>query len=327
MFRRQIIRRRPTRRTRYTAAAKYAMAKKVIPYVGKMYRTIANSYNKPSRFTVSKSRGKQTRRVENTLRNFSGRKYQGYTGDCLVPQSKPAGTQPISYLWLNAGRDITALGGSYVNYTPMNLFSFPQGDTNDERIGDYMFLSKSKIKFEIQTLPLSTIGSAEGLQPVIQFRFMVIKANRKYDSLGTYNDPGDSLFLDTQNNNYGYGLPGGASTSTTFLNFSQPINKRDWIVYCDKRFKLSAPTLINQPFSGDQTNNAFPKYNTKKYVEVNLPVHKKVHFDNDTDCPDNLDTQWLVVVQAVHGSYCTSNTIAPNNWRMNVVGSTSAFDN
>ncbi len=322
------FRRRPRTRRPMTAKQKFYMAKKLIPTVGKAVRYIHNKYAKPSRLAVSKSRARQTRTVEKVLRNFSGSKYQGYTGDCLVPQAKPAGTQPLNYIFLNAGKDITALGGSYANFTPMNLFTFPQGETSNERIGDYMFIRHSKLKFEIQALSQQLVtGSPEGAQPVIQFRFMVVKSNRKFDSLGDNKDPGDSLFLTTLNNEFGYGIPGGVSTSTDFANMSSPINKRDWIVYCDKRFKLSAPVLGDDPIGSERTNNAYPKYNTKKYIEVNLPVSKKTHFDNNTDTPDNLDTQWLVICQAIHGSYCDPSTAAPRNWRMNVLGTTSVYDN
>ncbi len=318
---------RPRRnRSRITTAAKFNFAKKLISAGGKAYRSYKSRYNTPSRLRVSRTRNRQTTKMTSMMRNVSGSKYQGYSGDCLVPKAKPAGTQPINYIFMNTGKDLTAVGGSLANYVPQNLFSFPQGIGNDQRLGDYMFLRNTHLKFEIQTLPYRSNDEPDGQQPIIQYRFMIVKSNRKYDSLGVFDDPGNSLFLDTQNDAFGYGLPGGTSTSSTFLNFGAPINKRDWLVYCDKRFKLSAPSVLSI-----DRQNSFPKYNTKKYISINLPSNKKSHFKNsptdELNVPNNFDTQWLVIVQAVHGSYCTTDTSVPKNWTMNVTGTTSAYDN
>ena len=257
-YRNPARRRRPARRP-MTPGQKFKYAKKIIPMAGRIYRSITT---RPSRNVAPVQRSRQTRKVENVLRNFSGSKFQGYSGDCLVPKNKPAGSQPIKYQFLNAGKDLTSLGGSLVNYTPMNLFQFPPGDGNDQRVGSYMYIRHTKLKMEIQALPMEVIGDIDGQQPVIQFRVMVVKSNRKYNSLGEFSDPGNSLFLDTQNESFGYGMPGGTSTSSTFLNFSAPINKRDWIVYKDQRFKLSAPSLGSEAFGSDRIQSAYPKYNT-----------------------------------------------------------------
>ncbi len=320
----QRYRARRPRRFRLSANQKYSMAKSAIGYAGKLYKTFRKG-KPPSRLRVSQSRTLQTKRMTNLMKNVSGSKYQGHSSDCLPLIPKPAGTQPINYIFMNTGKTLTASGGSLVNYVPMNLFKFPQGTGNDERLGDYMYLRNTHIKFEIQALPTT----ASVTQPVIQFRFLVVKANRKYNEYGVLQDPGNTLFLDTQNDAFGYGIPGGTSTSSNFLNFSAPINKRDWLVYCDKRFKLSAPSAVGTTLP--TTQNAFEKYNTKKYVSINLASNKKTHFINsataNNNVPDNFDSQWFVIVQAIHGSYCADNTTSPRNWTMNVVGTTSAFDN
>lgn len=301
-------------------------ARKLVNAVKSSYKSY--SKYKPSRNRVSKTRTKQTRKTEQVLKNFAGSKYSGTIRDCDKPKPKPSGSQPISYHWYNSGKDISSVGGSYVNYSPLDLFNFPQGDSSTQRIGDYMYIRHSKIKLEIQALPIEATGELRGQQPVLQFRVMVIKSNRKYNSLGDSNDPGKSLYLDTTNGQFGYGVQGTASTNTTFENFSQPINKRDWLVYKDQRFKLSAPAVGSIPLGNvaGRDNTAYPKYNTKKYMSITLPVSKKTHFD-DKGRPDNLDTQWLIIVQCTHGSYCTEGTKAPENYAINLLGTTSAYDN
>ena len=320
---RRNVRRQP--RKKGWTKGQMAMAKAAVNTAGRMYRAFQGRKTQvsavPSRYRASPARGKQTLYLERALRNFAGRKYQGYTGDCLMPVSKPAGTQPISYHFYNSGKQ---LGANLPEYNPMNLFKFAKGDANDERVGNYMTISKSHIKMEIQTLPLDSVNVLG--QPVIQFRLMVIKANRKFNSLGSSPDPGESLFLNTQNEQFGY----DGTTATTFLNFAQPINKRKWLVYRDQRFKLSCPSETLDSTASERVQGSFPKYNTKKYIEFDLPVHKKCHFVDSEDefenVPENLDSQWLIILQAANGSYCTVGTTAPRNYAVNMLGTTSAYD-
>lgn len=290
----------------------------------KLTRVVSRS-NKPERLRVSKSRSRQTYNVERTLRNFSGCKYQGVNKDCLAPVPKPGGSQPISYLFLNAGREIP----SQSEFSPLNLFQFPLGDDATSRVGSYMYIRKSHIKMEIQALPLIQIaGGINALQSTLQFRLIVVKQNSKYNSLGQEQICGDTLFLNTQNEEFGY----NGTTATTFLNMSQPINKRKWLVYRDQRFILSPPSQESRELGTEiAINTATPKYNTKKYISFDLPVHKKCHFiDSDTsvdNVPDNLDTQWLMILQCVNGSYCQTGSDAPRNFAVNLLGTTSAYDN
>lgn len=333
----RLVRRRPMRRRPMSARTKFAIAKSIIPRVGRAYRYITNRYSKstiPSRTRVSTRRYIQTKNVERVLKNFSGSKYQGYNADCVRPSPKPSGTQPISYHFFNTGAPLTNMP----EFNSMNLFNFPQGDGNTQRVGDYMFIRHSKIKMEVQALPQIYIaGGVQALQSVLQFRLMVVKSNQKYNPCFSQETrAGDSLFLNTQNEEFGYGISGVTSTATTFLNFAQPINKRKWLVYRDQRFKLSPPAQESVASGATAAiNTATPKYNTKKYIEFTLPVSKKTHFtqyeEGDPavtyDVPDNLDTQWLIILQCTNGSYCNAGTERPENYAVNMLGTTSAYDN
>lgn len=285
--------------------------------------------NKPSRLVVSASRAEIDKAVSKKYNSLTGNKFQGYSLECGQPSQKPAGDQPISYFFFNAGEQLDQPANSV--FTPMNLFSFPKGDNNNERTGDYMFLKKSHLKMEIQMLPTNSSVSLQGLQSTTQFRFMIVKANRKYNKLGVSPIAGSSLFLTTENDQFGFGIAGQPSTASTFSNMSQPINKRKWIVYKDTKFTLSTPaqqftdTSIPDSVTSIDTSNS--KYPVKKLLKIDLPIYKKTHFDSESTVPDSVDTQWLLVIQACPTNYCTEGVQAPRNIRLNILGTTSASDN
>lgn len=280
----------------------------------------------PSRARVSTKRMTAAKSVSKALANFSENKFQGAVVNCSLPVPKPTGTQPISYHFFNAGNQLT--GNMATEFAtpqgPLNLFTFEQGDDNDQRTGNYMYVKKSHMKLEIQMLPSVGITPNPGLNSTVDFRLIVVKANRKYNELGNSPDAGNSLFINTQNQDFGY----DSTVANTFLHMSQPINKRKWLVYRDQKFTLSPPaTESASGVPGEVTNAAFSKYPVKKMVSFNLPVWKKTHFNNTTFVPDNLDTQWLMILQACPTSYCADGVTAPRNYRLNILGTTSCADN
>jgi len=215
-------------------------------------------------------------------------------------------------------------------FTPMNLYEFPKGDNATERNGDYMFLKKSHLKIEIQMLPFRSSDLLIAGSSTTAFRVMIVKANRKYNKLGNSPIAGQSLFLTTENDQFGFGVPGGTSTASTFANMRQPINKRKWLVYKDVHFTLSTPSQEYQdtsiPADVQAINAANPKYPVNKLMNIDLPIYKKTHWDPDEVTPDNVDTQWLLVIQAVRTNYCNPGIQAPRNININILGTTSASD-
>lgn len=284
---------------------------------------------KASRLMVSRSRAALNKTIAKHINNMTENKFQGYSLECAQPVAKPAGNQPISYFFYNSGNTLTQPGNSIFN--PMNLFEFPKGDDSGNRNGDYMFLKKAHLKLELQMLPISTTVPEQGFQSTTQFRLMIVKANRKYNRLGESPVAGQSLFLTSENDQFGFGLAGSPSTASTFANMSQPINKRKWLVYKDIRFTLSTPSQqfldTSIPDIVQGINTANEKYPVKKYVSCDLPIFKKTHFDPDSTVPDSVDTQWLLIIAACPTNYCTADVAAPRNIRLNILGTTSASDN
>jgi len=277
--------------------------------------------SKPSRLRVSSTRTYVDRAIVKALSNVSETKYSAFTEYCITPAAKPAGTQPMTYVFRNAGGTLTQSANSM--FAPMDLYNFPKGDGSTERNGDYMFIKKSHMKLEVQMLP--TTGDT--LNSTTEFRLMIVKANRKYNKLGSSPTPANSLFLTSINDEFGFGVPGGTSTADVFANMQQPIDKRKWLVYRDMRFTLSTPAQETTDPGQVGFNSANNKYSVKKFITADLPIFKKCHFPSDSDVPDNVDTQFLLIIQAVRSNYCQPDVESPRNWACNVMATTSATDN
>jgi len=268
----------------------------------------------PSRLRVSRKRTALTTAVSKALSDNAENKFRGFEIECKPPVSIPSGIQPISYHFFNTGKSLAA---ALPEYNALDMFKFNQGDGESERIGNSMYIKNGYMTMNIQTLPFTEFGTISGDQPLIEFRLMLVKANRKYNPLGEFPDPGKQLFLTPGNNSFGY------DDSQATHNFKlQPINKRKWLVYKDQRFTLSYPVVdqrdvLPQP-NIFRTNNAYSKYPTTKTIRMKLPVMKKTHFNPTTSHPDNLDTQWLLCLQAMHPSFCTPSSRRPENYVVNM---------
>jgi len=292
-------------------------------------RTIQSYWRrkKASRNMVSRSRTTVTKAVSKALANYGENKYKGYSDYCKTPVPKPSGTQPISYVFYNTSNDISSSIPEFT--TPMNLFNYQQGDDGNDRNGNYMYIRGSTLNFEIQMIPTAgETSDPPSAQPQVDFRVMLVKANQKYTAFTRFRNPSISLFLDNENKEFGYEIP----TASVFEYMRLPINKKNWIVYRDSRFTLNTPVLEASATGLPNSihNNALSTKNTKKSFRCKLPVWKKTHFNNspqaNLNIPDDLDTQWLLIIQACYTSHCYQETAWPRNYRVNMLGTTTARD-
>jgi len=282
---------------------------------------------KPSRLLSGKSTYKQTRIItNNVMKNISESKYRGVRLDCIDTVPKPSGAlRPMSYILLNSGTNINPQFQDF--QTPLNLFTFNQGTAGTERVGDYMYLKHSFLKLEIQALPYIVDGSTSDpyINSPVRCRLMVVKANRKNNKFGQSPSPGQSLFIGTENEEFGF----NETNKSINLLMKQPINKRKWIVYKDTSFTLT-PNAIGE--IGTSLTNAYSPSGGKHVYRCNqkLPVYKKTHFDNDTSLPNDIDSQWFIILQCVREAHCFIEgvgSLRPTNIRMELLGTTSALDN
>lgn len=269
-------------------------------------------------------------------------KFQGYNSDTIVapygnqsadPLGKPGGTQPISYTCFNTGGPLASIQGTN-QWNSMDMFRYTVGDSSTQRDGNYLFIKGSTLKFQIQTLGAPNTGTAggginQGLNNPIDFRIMIVKGNRKNSSLGTVPVLNETLFLDTQNGEFG---PSGTAASP-YLYFNAPINTRRWLTYKDMKCTLQPAAVdFNDQSAGSSINTSTGRFPSKKEFSIRLPVNKKVHFDSSTNRPDSIDTQWMVVIQAISSGYTLANSSdwsqigAPRNFKVQALGTTSALD-
>lgn len=296
----------------------------------------AKSKSKPNRFKGSRvsSRYLLTRMVSKIMSNYGENKFRGNILECLnsVPKASLGGTQPLSYHLINLGRNMAAFAGTgWTN--PMDLYQFPLGDAAFQRQGRYMFLRKTHICMEIQMNQIADDANvSNNLNNQIQFRLMVVKANRKYQpygegSAGTAR-PNTSLFLTSQNTAFGI----TDTTATTFEYVNNPINKRQFNVICDKKFTLSPPAVSWDNSQRSNINAANPRFPTKKTLHMDIPYYRKAFFQNDPtaslNTPTNIDTQCMIILQAVRSSYCSTPITAPlaGTYSLTVQGTTSCRD-
>jgi len=300
---------------------------------------------KPSRFRVrSKSSYRRTRRAASLISLVGENKFNGYNSssintnplgfECAYPLQKPNGLQPLSYVFFNTGGPMQA-AQTPAQWNNMDLFKFTQGDSKQQRDGDYLYIKGATVKLNIASLGMNNPGTAgaaanQGLNAPILFRLMVVKANRKNMPLGLAYALNDSLFLDTTNDEFG---PASHPHPSPYTYFNAPINTRKWLTYMDRKFVLSPSGIdFNDQSTASSINTAVGRYPAYKNVKFSCPVNKKVHFDSADNRPDSVDTQWMIVLQAVNTGYLLANsnnwaTIdRPTNFRVQALATTTALD-
>ncbi len=283
----------------------------------------------PSRVYGRKTYNTTQRIVNRTLKSISESKFCGYQPvQCIPSVGKPAGTQPISYHFFNTGTDLSAMLPEFpadqmaiASQGEMNMYEFRQGDAKNERIGASMYIKHSHVKLEVNMQSWAEL--ARPGNPTVTFRLMILKAKRSLDKFGEHPDPGNSIFIDTENTQFGY----DDTAQATFMHMNQPINKRKWSVYKDTKFTLSS--TYNLQAALGESNQAFTnsKYPNRKLMNIKLPIGKKCNFGATTETPSNVDTQWFIILQAVNTNYCSDPRERPENYTVNICGTTSALDN
>lgn len=204
--------------------------------------------------------------------------------------------------------------GWNLNTRSLGGMTIPVGPADSQRVGDYVYLKKTHLTFEIDAQPVSSTSN-----PVpIEFRMIVFKQRRSNMPTGKTVYPQDTLFIDEVGEPFGH-----ANTAKDGSDIMlQPLNKRDWVIFSDKRFKMSNPALYNENGASASWNWTTSKYESTKRCVLTLPHFAKTHFDNVTNLPNSLDTFYGVFIYARP----LGKDYLANDWEVNCRGTTSYTD-
>lgn len=268
---------------------------------------------KLARTYISKNRTKVNNMVYNAMKKFSESKI---IATAKFTNSNPLNIQPgdTTFWWGGClgpnniidvpwAGDWNALGG----------ISTFQGDRAQERTGNYIYLNKTHLTFQIDMRARNNEECS-----VQEFRVILFKTRRATSPVAKFPEPVRELFLDEIGNPFGHETVGKTGNDLML----QPLNKRQFVVFMDKRFLLS-PQLVN--------NGQFEGYNSKYASYKRIPMncfHKikcRIPLPQDPGqpaFPSNYDYFYGVAIYARP----VEPTTPADTWLVSARGSTTFMD-
>jgi hypothetical protein len=182
-----------------------------------------------------------------------------------------------------------------------------QGFANGQRIGNYIYLKKTHMTFNLDMLPDNAIAPGPFASPT-RFRVIVYKLRRLSSVPGQILAPQNHLFLDEQGNSYGT-----ASAGKGYMDYwSDPLNRRSFTIACDKKFTLTCP-------HEESGTTGFSAYKSAKTMILNLPHYVKAFIPSTATEPDNYNYMWFVDFLSMP----QNGLLAADRWTVEARGSTS----
>lgn len=259
----------------------------------------------PLRTRVNRKRIRKGKKITQMLVPYAESKLSGVSSlNEAVPSSIQLGSQVYKYTFVLGNISPSSWSG----FNALGGFSFSQGVDIASRIGNYMYLKNTTLNLSIH------MNSTSDHQMPTQFRMIVFRTRRSNSPAGVSYDPDKSLFLNQVGDRFGAG--------TSLINGNdlmlQPLNRRDFIVVCDKRFTLQNQ-LENDSIVTARGGVFYPTY---KMFRVNLKHNAKVHFSTGASEPNDFDFHYGVAIYAAR----IGRDQNAANWEVNLRGTTSATD-
>lgn len=284
-------------RKRSTPFRKSRFTRKRTTWGAKQTRSrVARMNFSPSRYALNKQ-------ISTVMSRMSETKYGAMT---KYDEKLPAPIQ-LGALASQVSFVVGGIPTGWTGFSDLGGFNMTQGTAGFQRDGDYAYLKKGHITFEIDMRALVDSGS-----PPIEFRVIFYKARRGVYPSGVTKDPSKNLFLDETSNNFGW-TTGGKNGTDLMRN---PLNRRSFTILKDHKFTLS---------------NYYPEagysgyYPCMKRFMFNLPFWKKVHFDGPTAAtPSDIDFHYAITVIA---RSIDKDTTTDKHWEVNTRGNIQFTDN
>lgn len=275
---------------------------------GKKKRTTRGSKDmKLARLEPSATRAKVNNMIYNQLQKFSESKILPLTKyDESLPT--PIQTLALAY-WKGFVLGSAPPPAWSSTFNPLSGMACTQGDTSQDRNGNYVYLNRTHLTMEID------MSSAIETNVPHEFRVVMFKARRATDPASISKNPATSLFLSQIGSPEGHETPGINGTDL----MCQPLNKRDWVIFHDKRFMMSPPSTF--PATGDTSTGYTGKYPVFKRIVFNMPHKIKARYPPGTNPsePINYDYRYGICVFA----RAIGKDQNARNWEVNIRGSTS----
>lgn len=275
------------------------------------YRSRYSKKPLPARLRGSRINYQINKAVSRAVNGLAENKIVALTN---VNESPPS---PIQLLALATTRSFT-LGSiptawsSIAGLTSLSGMTFIQGAANNQRVGKYIYLQKTRVSVEIDMFT-----NASDSVP-IEFRVICCKARRGNNPSGITNDFSTSLFLATNGNDFGHATSGINGTDLMV----QPINKKDWAVFGDRKFMLSNPAVAQDNAATGSTTYYSGKYPVMKRMVFSLPFNTKTEIATNPAEPADLDYNYVLVIYA----RSLSKDLVADKFEINVRGSTTFKD-
>lgn len=269
-------------------------------------------YSRPSRLRGSRVQYQINKAVSRAVNGLAENKIVACD---TVNEVSPARIQALALATTKSFTlgNIPTVWSGIAGLQTLSGMNFPLGVGHAQREGKYIYLQKTRVTMEIDmsTIPDFSIPT--------EFRVICVKARRANNPSGITNNFSNSLFLATDGNEFGHATSGINGTDLMV----QPINKKDWSVFADRKFMMTNPQLQQDLAGSGVTTTYAGKYPVFKRLVFNLPFNAKTEIDTPNgDRPADLDYNYVMVVYAKG----LGKDYVADNYEINVRGSTTFKD-
>ncbi len=279
-------------------------------YIGKATRTIRQ--RKPSRFGPSRSTYRLNTAIASTIRSMAETKIIALRNSPWVqPINTPTGVGLSAVKFVLGSTAVPQYGA----YLPSGGFNAPQGDTKNNRDGQFIYLKGSTVNIQI-SMDHQPVAGPAGLSSCISFRAICFKQRRYASPANQTLTPDTNLFLTNAGDNFGDSSAAPANMDPNDM-LLQPLNTNNFQIISDKKFTLSHTT----------DSEAVQKYKSFKVLRYKLNHNCKARYQTTTDEPIDYNFRYCFAIYAYYPQQLpVSPADTPLSWSAGIRGTTTFND-
>lgn len=270
------------------------------------YPTKVSTGRLPLRTRVGVRNVRKNKKISRMMNTYAETKLSALT---QLNEANPVPIQPGSLPYKATYVLGTTQPSGWTGFNPLGGFAFPQGTGVTDRVGNYMYLKNTTINMRVDMNAVNLHAYPT------QFRVIVFRQRRGSSPAGISYNPDTALFLNESGGRFGSGVIG----TLGYDLMTQPTNKRDFIIVCDKKFILQ--NQLAEVSEATARGGVF--YPTSKSFRFSLKHNKKANFiEAGSQEPTDFDYHYGIAVYASR----IGQDDAATDWELNLRGTTSAND-